>query len=218
MTTIGRILQLPPLPDIPEPFRGRKFVIVEAIYLGDEADGARLLAPLTALGPQVNTLATIPAAELQWLHMDPPEPVPGASDYVMLDDLTPEAVDQIVELAGPGSDSPLLVVEVRQLGGAIAKPRPEHGARGTFPGSYILFAVGMVMAPEMKAVIEGHAGRIVEALSENHSESGYMNFAERAGDASRLFEEESYGRLRAIKAGYDPEDLFRSNHPIPPAR
>jgi len=81
-----------------------------------------------------------------------------------------------------------------------------------------MFADGMVMAPEMKAVIEGHAGRIVEALAEQRSASGYLNFAEATGDPADLYDDEAYGRLRAIKAGYDPDDLFRSNHPIPPAR
>src|SRR3954453_8105710 len=79
MTTVGRILQVPPLPEIPEPFRGRQLAVVEAISLGDEADGAELLRPLLDLGPEISTLATIPAAGLQMLHMDPPEPAPGAS-------------------------------------------------------------------------------------------------------------------------------------------
>jgi hypothetical protein len=218
MTTVGRILQVPPLPEIPEPFRGRQLAVVEAIYLGDEADGAELLRPLTDLGPEISTLATIPAAGLQMLHMDPPEPAPGASDYAMLDDLTAEAVDRLVELAGPGSNSPLVSVELRQLGGAIAEPRPEHGARGTFPGRFLLFGVGIVVQPELKPVIEEHAGRIVAALSEHRSASGYMNFAESPVDAAEHFDAAAYGRLRAIKAAYDPGDLFRSNHPIPPGR
>ena len=218
MTTVGRIIQVPPLPEIPEPFRGRQLAVVEAIYLGDEADGAELLKPIVDLGPEVSTLATIPAAGLQMLHMDPPEPAPGASAYAMLDDLTADGVDRLVELAGPGSGSPLVSVEVRQLGGAIAEARPEHGARGTFPGGFILFGVGIVVQPKLKPVIEDHAGRIVAALSEHRSESGYMNFEEHPVDAAEHFDDETYGRLRAIKAGYDPEDLFRSNHPIPPAR
>jgi hypothetical protein len=218
MTTIGRILQVPPLPDIPEPVRGRKLVVVEAIYLGDEADGAELLRPLIDLGPEMSTLATIPTAGLQMLHMDPPEPVPGASDYAMLADLPAEALDKLVELAGPGSESPLISVELRQLGGAIAEAQPHHGARGTFPGRYLLFGVGIAPDPDAVALVRGHAGRIVDALSEHHAESGYLNFKEQAGDSADLYDEDAYGRLRAIKAGYDPEDLFRSNHPIPPAR
>jgi FAD/FMN-containing dehydrogenase len=52
MTTVGRLLMLPPIPEIPEPLRGRKFVVVEAIHLGDEREGAKLLAPLRELAPR----------------------------------------------------------------------------------------------------------------------------------------------------------------------
>ena len=217
-TTVGRIVQLPDLPDLPPFLRARKLVLVEVVHLGDEESGAALIQPLRDLGPEIDTVATIPTAGLQMLHMDPPEPVPGASDYAMLDDLPHDAIDTVVELAGPGSGSPLLSLEFRQLGGAIAEARPEHGARGTFPGAFLMFGVGMVMGPGAKEAIEGHAGRIVEALSGHHSESGYLNFAELAVDPASLYDEASYGRLRAIRAGYDPKDLFRANHAIPPAR
>jgi FAD/FMN-containing dehydrogenase len=218
-TIIGRILQVPPLPDIPEPLRGRQFVVIEAIHLGDEADGAALLEPLRALGPEIDTVATVPASALQALHMDPPAPVPGASDYAMLGDLTADAIDTLVEIAGPESGSPLLSVELRPLGGALARPRPEHGARGTFEASYAMFAVGIAATPEMKAAVETHAGRVVEAMSPYEAPDGYLNFAERSMDAAELYsDQDAYVRLRAIKAGYDPDDVFRSNHPIPPAR
>ncbi len=55
MTSVGRILQFPPIPEIPEPVRGQSFVVVEAIYAGDEAEGASLLAPLRALEPAMDT-------------------------------------------------------------------------------------------------------------------------------------------------------------------
>ena len=38
LTTVGRLLQFPPIPEIPEPVRGKSFVVVEAIYVGDEAE------------------------------------------------------------------------------------------------------------------------------------------------------------------------------------
>lgn len=214
MTTIGRILQVPPLPDIPEVFRGRQLVVVEAIYLGDEAEGARLLEPLTDLGPEMSTVATVPAAALQMLHMDPPDPVPGASDYAMLDDLPADALDRLIELAGPGSESPLLSVELRQLGGAIGRREEEHGARCTFPGRFILFGVGIAPVEPAKAAIEAHAGRVVAALAEHHSGSGYLNFAEQRCDPRRLFDAEAYDRLREVKRDWDADGLFRANHAI----
>ena len=218
MTTVGRILQFPPIPDLPEFLRGRKLVIVEAVYLGDEAEGAELLRPLRELGAEIDTLATIPTAGLQMLHMDPPEPVPGASDYAMLDDLPAEALDTIIELGGPGSDSPLLSLELRQLGGAVARSSDDHGARGTLPGRYTMFGVGMASSPDAAAAVVAHAGRIAAALSEHVSESGYLNFAERRGvDPASLYDD---GDVRA--AARDPREVRRRRavprEPRDPAR
>ena len=64
VTSLARILQLPPAPFIPEPFRGRDLVVIEAAYLGDEARGAELLRPLRELRPEMDTFATVPAIEL----------------------------------------------------------------------------------------------------------------------------------------------------------
>src|SRR5919205_206486 len=50
ISTSARLLQVPPLPDIPEPVRGRQFVAIDGAYLGDEAAAAEALAPLRALG------------------------------------------------------------------------------------------------------------------------------------------------------------------------
>src|SRR5256885_4949520 len=69
MTLVARFLRLPRIPEIPEPLRGRSFVVVEGIYVGDEAEGAELIRPLRELGPELNTFATIPMPALSHLHM-----------------------------------------------------------------------------------------------------------------------------------------------------
>src|SRR5829696_3665696 len=128
MTSLGRLLNVPPLEMIPEPVRGRSFVVVEAAWLGDETSGSEQLAPLRELGPEMDTFATIPPPGLAALHMDPPEPVPGAGDGMLLGDFSAAAISAMVDAAGPGTDSPLLSIEVRHLGGAAGRPDPEHGA------------------------------------------------------------------------------------------
>jgi hypothetical protein len=151
--------------------------------------------------------------------MDPPEPVPATSDYAMLGELTPDAIDALVQVAGHESGSPLLSVELRPLGGALGRPYEDHGARGTFDASYVLFGVGMALSPEMKAAVHMHAAAVVETMRSYRAPDGYANFAEQPGDASELFADaDAYGRLRAIKAGYDPDDVFRANHEVAPAR
>jgi FAD/FMN-containing dehydrogenase len=214
LTTVGRLLQLPPLPVIPEPVRGKSFVILEAIYLGDEAEGARLLEPLRALGPVLDTVATIPVEALAHLHMDPEEPVPGAGDGDLLAELTPEAIDAVVAAAGPGSGSSLLSVELRQLGGAIARPAADHGAISAFDAQFALFAVGMAPTPELKAKAEADSKAVLAALEPWVARQTYMNFVERREDARRFVSEAAYHRLRRIKSAVDPYDVIRSNHPL----
>jgi UDP-N-acetylenolpyruvoylglucosamine reductase len=217
ITSAGRLMQFPPIPDLPEHLRGRSFVMIEAAYLGNEADGAELLRPLRELGPEMDTFAMIPATELRFLHMDPPQPVPGAGDGMALAELTPEAVDALVAVAGPGSGSPLLSVELRQLGGAVAVERPEHGAVGHLDAGFALYGVGMALDPGMEAAVKVHAQTVKDALAPWAAGRGYFNFAETPLEGQSLYPPATYLRLQDVKAAYDPDELFRASHPIRPA-
>src|SRR5262245_27647464 len=120
VTSIGRTLQLPDLEIIPEIVRGKSFSIVEVAYLGGEADGAELVAPVRELGPVMDTFAMVPPAALAELHMDPVEPVPYASAHSMLGELTERALDEALAAVGPGAGSPVSF-EIRHAGGALSR-------------------------------------------------------------------------------------------------
>src|SRR5947199_127961 len=120
-----------------------------AAMLMDEAEAGELLAPLRALRPEMDTFATIPATGLQELHMDPPHPVPGKGDHIMLEDLTEAAIEQAVRVAGAESSSPLLSVEFRHLGGALERRKSGHGATGALDARFVSFFVGMTMDEAM---------------------------------------------------------------------
>jgi FAD/FMN-containing dehydrogenase len=212
--SIGRFLQFPPIPNIPEPLRGNSFVVVEATYIGDEESGAELLRPLRDLGPVMDTFATIPVEQLQELHMDPPAPVPGHGDGMLLNDLPGHAIDQLVAVAGAESGSPLISVEVRHLGGALARTSPGHGALASIDADFALFAVGMTPTPEAMAAVKAHVERLQAAMSRWDAGRDYLNFTERRERGERLFGPLTYRRLQAVKAAVDPDDLFRSNHPV----
>jgi hypothetical protein len=222
VTSVGRILQVPPLPEIPEPVRGRQLCVIEVIYSGDVSDPARLdamVAPLRELGPEMDTIHTILTAELITLHMDPPGPVPGKGDGGMVETVTADTIDALVAAAGPDSGSPLLSVELRHLGGAVGRSAIDHGAADTLEGDCIMFAVGMALTPEMTAAVEAHVDVVKEALAPWDAGKRYLNFAERPIDARTAFGSSgAYARLRAVKTLVDPEDLFRANHPIEPIR
>jgi Berberine and berberine like len=210
-TSVGRILQLPPIEEIPEPVRGKSFVVVEVIHSGSEREGREIVAPLRGLGPIMDTVEQIPVESLSHLHMDPEHPVPGSGDGMALDDLDAEAIEAIVS----GTvGSPLLSVEIRHLDGAIGRSRAEHGALGAFEAPYLLFAVGIAPAPEIAHRVERTVAELRSALGRLESAHTYLNFAETKREPRTLWSETSYHRLRRIKTAIDPQNLFRSNHEL----
>jgi FAD/FMN-containing dehydrogenase len=214
VSSVARFLQLPPIPDLPEHLRGRSFVAVEAACLLEESEAEELVRPLRNLGPTIDTLATIPVEELRHLHMDPEQPVPGAADGMLLDDFPEEAVDALVAAAGAGSGSPLLSVELRHIGGAMRRAEPGHGALASIEAGFAMYAVGVAMTPEMGAAAKARVEVVQSALSKWDAGRDYLNFTERRERGDRFFGEPTYRRLQAVKSEVDPEDVFRSNHPI----
>src|SRR5918996_4663157 len=128
VTTSFRILRLPPLPEIPEIVRGRNLVVVDGAVLGSDDRGGELLDGLRALQPEIDTFARVPAQALSRLHMDPEGPTPVVSSCTMLDTLPDAAVDALLSAVGPEAQSSLLIAELRQLGGALARPHNGGGA------------------------------------------------------------------------------------------
>ena len=215
MSTWARVLQVPPLPDIPEPVRGRQLVVVEAAYLGAEESGRELLRPLRDLAPELDTFAAVPPAALGHLHMDPEDPVPFAMNGQLLDELPAAAIDTIVEAVGPDSGSPLLSLELRLLGGALTEAPPDSGALASLDQAFLTLGVGMVMDPGMGSAVNAHLDLVSNALEPWDSGVKFANFVDAPIDTRMLYRPETFDRLQEVKARYDPQDLFRANHPIP---
>jgi FAD/FMN-containing dehydrogenase len=212
VTSVGRTLQLPDLPEVPEIVRGKSFSIVEAIHLGSEDEARELLAPLRELGPVMDTFANVPPSALQHLHMDPVDPVPYESTHAMLRDLTERAIDEALAAVGPGAGSPVSF-EVRHLGGALSRSDASHGAIDTMRGEYMMFGLAPIIDPAMLAPMAADLARLQQAFAADDS-GRYLNFTEVEHAVEDMFPEGTVPRLRAVKADYDPEGLFRANHAV----
>lgn len=215
LTTVGRLLRLPPIPEIPEPVRGKSFVIVEAYHLGDPAQADELLAPLRALGPVNDTIQTVPMPALSHLHMDPEHPVPASGDGLMLAELPAQAIDAFLDVAGETAQFPLLTVELRHLGGALGRPHPAHGALAAIHADYSMFAAGMVPVPELAGPVQTQIEAVKTAMGPWAASRMCLNFAETERDVATFWTQQAYHRLRRIKTAVDPDNIIRSNHPIP---
>ncbi len=214
VTSIGRLLQIPPVPEMPEQLRGRQLAIVEVAYLGDEASGRELLRPLLALRPEADTLATGPAQALSDLHQDPPVPVPGRGEGWMLDTFDRAAAAALIDAAGMDGTSPLLSVEVRHLDGALGRPDPNGGVLSHLEASYAVYAVGVAMSAAATAAIDGGIAALRSAAEPWLSGRRYYNFAERDVDPVSFYAHGAYDRLAEIRSTVDPHGLFQAKHTI----
>jgi UDP-N-acetylenolpyruvoylglucosamine reductase len=217
VTSLGRILQFPPIPDLPDFLRGKRFVVVEAAYLGDEFEGAELIRPLRELGPDMDTFAMIPAPALQELHMDPPQPVPGQGDGTFLTDLPSAAIEALVAAVGPDSDSSLLSVEIRHCGGALSAGSG-GGAQAALDAKFMLFGVGLTMTEEIAEAVRSDVRVMLNTIAPWRAGFDYYNLREMASEADAVLPADSYRRLREIKAKYDAGEMIVTAHPVRPAR
>lgn len=165
------------------------------------------LEALTALGPIQNTIGDTDAAGFMEAYSDPDEEgPPPAIEHVLLDLLTPDAVEQVIEFAQPGTGCGAMMVELRHLGGALADPPRGCGAQGHVDGNFSLFVMG---TPDVAPGL-AHA---VDVLSDYGRGRTYFNFLTTRGDRRPAFTVEAHERLSQLYEAVDPDRLM--NHPQP---
>ena len=213
--TMIRFLNLPPIPDVPEPLRGQSLLAIAGAFLGTREEGEKVFAPLREIGePVMDTFTQMPAPGLTRIAMDPEPPVPGLGHHRVINELSDEAIDAFVETAGPDSGSPLLLAELRHLGGALARPAENGGALDKLDGEFVMLGIGMLMDPAMREPIEGQLDKLSGAMEPWAADGGYFNYAERASDVRAILPAATCDRLSQVKRSWDPEGRILANHSI----
>jgi FAD/FMN-containing dehydrogenase len=210
-----RMLNLPPIPDIPEPLRGKQWLAITAAVIGSREEGEEVIAPLRRIGePAVDTFDQIPAAALTRIAMDPEPPVPGLAHHRVLTQLPDDAISAFVDVAGPQSGAPLLLAELRHLGGALRRPAENGGALDKLDGEFVMIGIGMLMDPALREPINGALDALADAMGPWSTEQGFFNYAERACEVDALLPADTCKRLAQVKRSWDPEDLILANHAV----
>jgi FAD/FMN-containing dehydrogenase len=215
VTSVVRFITPPPIPDVPEPIRGRPLLTIDGACIGSQAEGEEIVAPLRELGETImDTWGQIPTAGLCRIHMDPEQPVPGIGEGMTIREMPDEAIDAFAGLAGPGSGSPLLLSEMRHIGGALGRPDSSGGALTHLDTDFVMYSVGMPMTSEMGEAIPQHLKRIGETMRPWAGDGSYYNFTERPCDVDSILPPEACARLADVKRRYDPEGTIVANHAV----
>jgi FAD/FMN-containing dehydrogenase len=191
MSTAAVLRQMPDTDDVPVPVRGRRVVVVKAMYAGD-ADAARcLLHPLWSLaGPALHDdMRRMPYAEAAMGGT-------AARFFDLFESLPDRAVEA---LAASGS-----TVEIRHWGGALGRPGADAGPVSHRRGQF-------------SVIVDGVEPDLVEALRPYGIGASFLNFLADPRRTATAYTAEDLAGLRAVKAAYDPAEVFRAGHRIAPA-
>ncbi|MFN8371427.1 MAG: FAD-binding oxidoreductase [Anaerolineae bacterium] len=212
LTSSIAILKFPNLPVLPEPMRGKKQVIVRAVYLGEAAEGEALIRQWVDWhAPEANTFKVMPFTDIGLVSNDPVEPSHTYYANELLNDL-PDAVLDAMTHYTLDAASPLMVSELRHAGGAIARVPADANAVGNRDAQYYLTFAGPAFTAEMLETLQAQMKRYKDALRPLVSGGVYMNFVsgpETAGSTENAFLPQSYQRLVSLKTQYDPDNVFR---------
>lgn len=223
LTSSLALIPFPDLPVVPVPLRGRYVVHVRIAYTGTAADGDELVAPLRAVGPRLlDTVDDLPYTASGSIANDPSTPHAYYGTSALLSELDAPALQAILELAGP--DAPMTcIVQLNHLGGALARPPAVANAVGHRDARYLLRVVSPLGDDPQTGRVAARPvhNRLHQALAPctvGRSLGFHFGDTTTPEPVRDGYNSDDYQRLTQLKTIYDPTNMFRLNHNIPPTR
>lgn len=211
VTTSAALRQLPPLPHVPPPLAGRMTVAVRLAVPGSAGEAEALLAPLRSVAtPVLDGVGVLPLDGLDAIHSDPKDPVPSQDTAGLLRELPAAAIDALLAVAGPDSGSPLAVVDLRQLGGALGRPGPHPSAYCGRDAGFLLHCRGL-QVPGVGDAVATRLRKVLEVMAPWTTGATLPNFG---GGGPRAYDAPTLERLRAIAATRDPGRVLVAAEPL----
>ena len=205
-TTSFALFQLPEMPGVPPQLAGRLTLSVRYVWTGDAEEGSARFAAIREAAPVIlDDVAHKPYTAIDSVHTDPLDPTPAYEAAAVLTDFPQSAVDALLALTGPGGPSPQVLVEVRQMGGAIARRWRSTPARSRHATSRTRCSiVGIAEIPG----VEDHADAILEAMRPWTGGYRLPNFTFTPEQYADAYDEVTIARLRRAIRTYDPDGVM----------
>ncbi|MEO8607900.1 MAG: FAD-binding oxidoreductase [Chloroflexota bacterium] len=217
LTSSIAVMKFPSFPFIPEAMRGTRVVIVRASYAGDAAKGAAFIQQwLDWHTPLTNTFHEMPFAEIGTIQKDPVQPTSGFGSNELLNELSDSAIDVILRHMTSDS-SPITFTEIRHAGGAIKRINPDATAIAHRDAEFYFNIAGLAPTPEAYTAVKAYIPLYKADLRPYVQGGVYLNFMKGAEAQERIhdaFPPDIFERLLALKAEYDPENVFRYSYQL----
>lgn len=209
----GAVLRYISMPDVdgpPPPLRGRRVVAVVVAHLGPEHEATALLESLRTMGGTLlDSFGPISPAALVRIAGDPEQPSPARGEGFLVDEAPDALFATLAALIEGDALAPLVTLELRLLGGALARPSERRGALAAITAPYSVFAGGAVHDERMRGPIDARLVEFRERLAPWRSPVAILNAVAPGTDEARGFDPQTWERLQRIRARYDPDGVMR---------
>ena len=219
LTAMPTIMLAPQDPAIPDQHRGRPVVYISVAWSGPAGSGERALAPLRALGAPISDSVTWQPYPALFSPVDrDEEPTSGVSSRALFLDALDDATIDVIERRLTEADAPQAIVQLRVLGGAMARVAGDETAFGWRDRPVLLWLITPYEDLGRAAAIETWTAALRADLPVDDAAT-YINFmgSEETDAVRGAYPPSAYARLRELKRRYDPDNVFRANHNIRPS-
>jgi FAD/FMN-containing dehydrogenase len=216
----GGLLMMPAGQDdgIPPHLHHQTVAAYALVYAGDADEGREVLRPLLDLEPEINQVGHVPYTDFQVSLTDPP----GFRHYWSADfhDAFPDpAIDVFVD-SGVNRATAMTQQILFPWGGAIARIGEDETPIAHRATPWVTHPFAIWLDPEDTPAAIAWARKFRRDIAQHTNGGVYLNYIGNEGEerVRAAFGEAKYARLAEIKARYDPENVFRGNQNIRPAR
>jgi FAD/FMN-containing dehydrogenase len=217
LSTIANVMTAPPLPFLPTEHHGRPVVMAQLAYSGAVEAGQRAVDRFRALAtPLVDMVRPMPYPELYGPAQEDYHPV-AVARTMFVDRVDRRAAEAIVGRIEASSAS-MAVTQLRVLGGAMARVPVAATAFAHRRSAIMVNVVAVYERPDDRPKHEAWVAGLAAELHDGDA-GAYVGFlADEGSERVRAaYPGPTWDRLAAIKARYDPDNLFRLNQNVPPA-
>jgi FAD/FMN-containing dehydrogenase len=217
LSTIANVLPAPPLPFLPKELHGTPVILGMLAFAGSADAANAALAPFRALARPHADLVKAGSYTQMFPPEDPDYHPMAATRTLFMDRVGRGEAAQMLETLA-ATDAPMRAVQIRVLGGAAARVAPEATAYAHRRAPIMVNVMALCRTPAERPAREAWAEAFRQALTQETA-GAYVNFlgAEGAARVREAYPGATWDRLSAIKARYDPQNLFRRNQNVAPA-
>jgi len=217
LTTIANVMNCPPMPFVPAEHHGRLVIMALVCWAGETEPGLAAMEPLLELAePIMNSVRPMPYPEM-YPPEDPDYHPTAVSRTMFVDSIGIDDAKRIVDIL-ESSDASVRVAQLRVLGGAVGRVPADATAYAHRSSRIMVNIAAFYDGADDRPVRAAWVDETVAAVSQGDP-AAYVNFLADEGPerVRAAYPGATWDRLTAVKAMYDPGNVFRLNQNIPPA-